>query len=113
ARAIAQGVIVVPHFCCFFPLVPSFALLFGYSLVSYAEVTAFFVEDWHLRQFEWPIFLFIAYFVGGYSIYAGAAFSLTRAAFRGFDRVADRPRRVAAGHVKLMPVRKVGLIDEV
>lgn len=111
ARAVAQGIILVPHFCCC--LVPSFSVLLTLSLLSYAEVSEFFFGTWWPIRIDAMVVLTFAYFVGGYVAYVAAAYFLTRAAFRQFDRVADRPRRAGPSRGILKPIPKPGPTAEV
>jgi hypothetical protein len=96
ARAWAQGILIVPHLCCY---LPSPLVLAGVSLWSYNEINAL----WRMDSFDAPGFsLGLAYVLGGIALYGGTAYFLTRAAFRNFDAIADRPRRSGRGVVDLI-----------
>jgi ABC-type transport system involved in multi-copper enzyme maturation permease subunit len=92
ARMWTMGILIAPHVCCMLPL-PSILALVGFSLWSYAEMHSL----WSGALVVTPgLFLVaVAYFFGGMALYAGAAYFLTRGAFRRFDVLADRPRRPA------------------
>jgi ABC-type Na+ efflux pump permease subunit len=88
ARMWTQGILIAPHVCCLLPI-PSVLALVGFSLWSYAEIHAV----WSGTLFEQPSFIIYtgAYFVGGMALYAGAAYFLTRTAFRRFGALDEVP----------------------
>jgi ABC-type transport system involved in multi-copper enzyme maturation permease subunit len=89
SRMWTLGILIAPHFCCAVPI-PSALTLVGFSLWSYAEIHAVLSGN----LFEEPplIFLMGAYYVGGMALYAGAAYFLTRSAFRRFSAVTQVSR---------------------
>jgi hypothetical protein len=88
ARLLTQGILIAPHVCCTLPI-PSALWLLGFSLWSYVEI----YEVW-IASFWGPMsFFHVVYYVGGMVADGVAAGLLTRAALRGFDALADRPRR--------------------
>jgi ABC-type transport system involved in multi-copper enzyme maturation permease subunit len=84
ARLWTQGILVAPHVCCFFPI-PSALVLLGFSLWSYSDVSELMGSLGGLGS--------VFYFLWGMLVYGAAAALLTHAALRGFDAIADRPRR--------------------
>ena len=89
ARLCTQGILIAPHFCCLVPI-PSILTLVGVSLWSYAEIAVLFSERW--PNSPGAMVYGCGYFFGGMALYAGAAFFLTRSAFRRVSD-ADHSRR--------------------
>jgi hypothetical protein len=94
ARMWTQGILIFPHVCCMLPLLSPLFLV-GISLWSYADIH----ELWSgilIHELRPVRFLAAAYYFWAMAAYAGAAYFLTRGAFRRFDAVAERPHRPPA-----------------
>ena len=98
AQALTQGVVILPHLCCVY-FAPSLLFVMGISLLSYQDVDELLkIKFTWIEWDHWYVLLAVAYcvlyVVGGLTFYLGGAYFMTRAAFRGFDATADRPRRL-------------------
>jgi ABC-type Na+ efflux pump permease subunit len=101
ARLWAQGILIAPNVCCLLPI-PSPGMLAGLSLWSYVEIQEL---PNALSQAEaLVILLLMAYYLAGIAVYGGAASLRPRRALRGFDAVADRPRRAPGDDVVLLEI---------
>jgi ABC-type transport system involved in multi-copper enzyme maturation permease subunit len=101
ARLVTQAILAGTNLCCITPFIPSFIVLLWGSVFSYAEVTAFFAGEIPIRRLGLSVLLYGAYVFGGLAAYGCAAYFLSAACFRRFDKINDRP--IFAGSANRTP----------